>query len=300
MAEVSGRAPCPCGSGRRYKACHGRAAAREEHSRVVRPFEGLASEVDWVAMRELIPAGTSPLTMAAEFSDRDVTVSTLLPMAWPALVRADGRIVVAVQLQTGSSDLARDLGDALHRALTAERGSAIAPRPTPADAPRLHDLIDVAAPLRVSVHSTFDYWVDDPDQVDDAVRVSLDRANEAVIPTARLAGVDGAYWVTLGTRRQLRWVLPQPEDVMVDALARIDAATGLAVMPGARYLGSFRALGLVVPVWDLPEGTEVEDVEDPAAGFQERIAAALAETTALSGDERRRRSGLLARQLTIH
>lgn len=267
---------------------------------MVRPFAGLASEPDWIAMRELVPAGTAPLMLTGEFCDREVMVSTLLPMAWPALVRADGRVVVAVQLQTGSSDLSRDIGDALHRALTAEPGSAIPPRPTPAHAPRLHDLIDVDAPLRVSVHSTFDYWVEDPDQVDDAVRASLDAANEAVIPTARLAGVDGAYWVMVGSRRQLRWVLPQPEDVIVDALARIDGDTGLPVMPGARYLGSFRALGLVVPVWDLPEGTEVEDVEGPAATFDARLTAALAHQGALSGDERRRRSTLLARQLTLH
>ena len=44
------REPCPCGSGRRYKACHGKeqAGANVASSR---PFEGLASECDIVAPR---------------------------------------------------------------------------------------------------------------------------------------------------------------------------------------------------------------------------------------------------------
>lgn len=38
---VGAREPCPCGSGRRYKACHGRAAAQAVTELVHRPFEGL-------------------------------------------------------------------------------------------------------------------------------------------------------------------------------------------------------------------------------------------------------------------
>ncbi len=37
---VGAREPCPCGSGRRYKACHGRAAAQAVTELVQRPFEG--------------------------------------------------------------------------------------------------------------------------------------------------------------------------------------------------------------------------------------------------------------------
>ena len=297
---VGGREPCPCGSGRRYKACHGRAAARAEHSRVVRPFEGLTDEPEWVAMRELVPAGTAALTMAGDHAGRDVTLATVLPMSLPAVVRADGRILVAIQLQTGSGDLSRDLGDALQRALAAEPGSAVPPRPTPADAPRLPDLLESGAPLRVVVHSGFDFWLDGNDDVDEATRASLERANEAAIPAARLTGVEAAYWVQLGQRRQLRWVLPHAEDALVDAFARLENTGGLAVLDGARYLGSFRALGLVVPVWDLPDGTEVDHVEDPAAAFAGRLDAALADAAPLTGEQRRLRSALLARQLTIH
>ena len=303
---VGGREPCPCGSGRRYKACHGRAASRAEHVRVLRPFEGMAGAADWVAMRELVPAGTATLTLTGEHADRDVTLSTVLPMAWPALVRADGRILLAVQLQTGSGDLSRDLGDALARALAAEPGSAVPPRPTPGDAPRVQDLVDTSALLEVRVHSGFDYWLEGNDDVDDATRASLERANQAVIPTARLAAVDAAYWVMLGQRRQLRWVLPYEEDALLEAFARLEVqvlgehVSGLSVVPGSRYLGSFRALGLTVPVWDLPDDAEVEDLEEPAAQLGERLAQALAATDPLTGEQRRALSSLRARTLTIH
>lgn len=60
---VGAREPCPCGSGRRYKACHGRAAAHAVTELVQRPFEGLPSEGDWVALRELVPAATVELNL---------------------------------------------------------------------------------------------------------------------------------------------------------------------------------------------------------------------------------------------
>jgi Family of unknown function (DUF5926)/SEC-C motif len=296
---VSGRAPCPCGSGRRFKACHGKAAARALHARVVRPFEGLADEPDWVAMRELVPAGTAQIVLAGPHSGRDVTLGTVLPLALPALVRQDGRILLAAQTQTSSGDLSRDLADALTQALDADPGTSVRPRPLPPEGPRLQDLVDVAAPLRVVVHSSFEFWVDHADDVDDATRASLDRAGSAVSPTARLAGVRAAYWMVLGDRVQLRWVLPEGEEALVDAFARLHAAGRLDLGAGTRYLGSFRALGLLVPVWDLAEGTDVDDVEEPAAAFRARLDEALATGSPLSGAERRARQALSARQLTI-
>src|SRR5690348_18410364 len=82
--EVGPRQPCPCGSGRRYKACHGSASGAPVY--VARPFEGLPSECDVVAMRELVPAATAPLTLK-DHPDRAVQLCSLLPMAAPALVR---------------------------------------------------------------------------------------------------------------------------------------------------------------------------------------------------------------------
>ena len=49
--------------------------------------------------------------------------------------------------------------------------------------------------------------------------------------------------------------MPHDEDTLLDALARLHAAGADSVGEGSRYVGSFRAHGLVVPVWDLAEGT---------------------------------------------
>ena len=49
---IGPREPCPCGSGKRYKACHGSAGG----AYVARPFEGLSGERDLVAMREFVPS----------------------------------------------------------------------------------------------------------------------------------------------------------------------------------------------------------------------------------------------------
>lgn len=293
---VGGREQCPCGSGRRYKACHGKAAATQH--RVVRPFAGMASEPDWVALHDLVPAATATLT--PKEAGRSVTLCTLLPMAWPALVRQNGDVMLAAQTQTSSADIGRDLGDALRRALAADPGTPVPPRPLPADAPHLADLIDADQPLQVLVHSGFDFWLEDAEAVDEGARAGLERANEVATPTARLASVEGAYWMLLGDRRQVRWVLPEDEAPLVDALARLQVDAGLELAPGTRFLGSFRASGLVVPVWDLPDGTEVDEVEDAAGAFRNRLDTALADDAPLTGAGRRARESLRARQLTVY
>src|SRR5215212_10755188 len=97
------KAPCPCGSGRRYKHCHGSGYAPP----VTRPFEGLTGEADWVALRELVPAATATLRTT---DGRDVTLASVLPGGTPALVRANGEILLGVQMQTSSDDVSRDIG----------------------------------------------------------------------------------------------------------------------------------------------------------------------------------------------
>ena len=58
------RRPCPCGSGKRWKACHGAG----DDVIVTRPFAGLAAECDLVALRELLPSATAPLPLATPLS----------------------------------------------------------------------------------------------------------------------------------------------------------------------------------------------------------------------------------------
>lgn len=291
--EVGPRQPCPCGSGRRYKACHGDPSGAPL-TFVRRPFEGLASECDVIALRELVPAATAPLTLKE--SDRTVQLCTLLPGAAPALVRESGEIWLGLQVQHHFGDPARDLGAVLLKALEAEEGVVGLTAP-PGDGPRLQDLV-IGDELAVTVHDGFGYWLADVDESPEAT-AALEQANGAANPTSRLASVDAAYWTNVGTKEHLRWVMPEPEDELLSALARLHAAGKDVIAEGSRFVGMFRAHGLLAPVWDLPVGTGAEAVEDSAAQFKSDLDAALADDSPLTSEERSARSGLANRQVTI-
>ncbi|SNS88064.1 SEC-C motif-containing protein [Geodermatophilus saharensis] len=292
---VNPKAPCPCGSGRRYKHCHGSGYAPP----VTRPFEGLPGEPDWVALRELVPAATAPLTTT---DGREVTLASVLPGGAPALVRTSGEILLGVQLPASSDDVSRDIGTALAAALEAPAGAPVDPGPIGAAGsagPRLQELLDLSAPLEVTVHEDFGFWLEGTD-AGPAARAGLQQANEAVLPTERLEGLGAAYWVRPGNERaHLRWVRPEAEEPLLDALARLSAAEQLLLGEGTRYAGAFRAHGLVVPVWDLPADTPAQEWNGPAAEFGTRLEEALAATGPLTADERRARAGLLSRQVTL-
>ncbi len=302
---VGAREDCPCGSGRRYKACHGREAAHAVQELVQRPFEGLPGEGDWVALRELVPAATVRLTLtpealsAAEGEVPSVTLATVLPMAWPAMRRQDGSVLLGLQTQTGSGDASRDLGDALVQALASAPGTPVPPRRPATDAPRLQDLLDPAAPFEPVVHDGFEYWLEDAESATGEVAASLEQANAEIIPTVKLASADSAYWCSVPDKNHLRWVMPQTEDVLLDALARLVAAGESGLGEGTRLVGSFRAHGLTVPVWDLPSSMTAADCEKPAAAFLERLTGALAQTAPLTAQERKSRADLVNRQVTI-
>ncbi|AWN28418.1 DUF5926 family protein [Streptomyces libani] len=298
---VGAREPCPCGSGRRYKACHGRQAAHAATELVQRPFEGLPGECDWVALRELVPAATAELTLKGGLPEGvpSVTLATVLPMAWPALRRDNGAVMLGLQNDTASGDLSRDLADTLQRALAAEPGTPVAAaRPAP-DGPRLQDLLDPDAAFEPSVHTGFEFWVENAENATGEVAASLERANAAAIPTSRIPGLEGAYWCEAPEKNHLRWVTGHPEEQLLDALARLHAAGDSSLGEGTRLVGSFRAHGLVVPVWDLPSSMSAEDVAKPAAAFAERLAEALATDAPLTPEERRARGGLTNRQVTL-
>jgi len=295
------RQPCPCGSGKRYKSCHGAGDVA-----VARPFEGLPGECDWIALRELVPSATAALRLADPFTDRDLTLATVLPLALPAIVRPDGRILLGLQVHARSGDVSRDLAHALEQALAAAPGTMLPGGGLPGSGPRLQDLLDPAGPLIPTLHDDFGFWLEDqadgqqPAGAQNAeVQASLERANAAIVPTARLAGVTAAYWCEAGAKAHLRWVMPHDEDLLLDAFARLAAGKELGLGEGTRYAGSFRAHGRLVPVWDLPPGTTAAECEEPAAAFGVRLNTALAEEGPLPDAARRARDGLRGRQLTL-
>lgn len=268
---------------------------------VLRPFEGLPGEPDYVAMREVVPAATGTARTTAEHGARDVVVTTVLPMAWPALHRGDGTIMLALQQHAGSGDASRDLADLLLRAIELPAGTPLTSAPLPEPGPRLQDVLDLDVPFEVTVHEGFDYWAAAGVELPPDAQASLDQLNETVVPTRRLSSVEAAYWARMGEREYLRWAVRHDEQDFLDALARLHARreSGLAGGELGKFIGAFRSCGLLVPVWDLAPGTEPEEVEQPLAELSARLDGALAVEGPLDANERRARAGLVARQLTL-
>jgi len=296
------RQPCPCGSGRRYKSCHGRAGGAPA-AYVARTFRGLPGETDWVAMREVVPAASAPVGLAAGVADgRVVTVCSLLPGALPALVRADGEIWLGLQVHHNHGNVSRDLAYALELALAAEPGTQVSVVDPPPSGPSLQDVVAADGAFPVTVHDDFGYWIAGVDDPDGTLAAAVQAANDAVAPTVRLTSVESAYWTRMGEREYVRWVLPHDEDQVLDAFARLHAAADDRVRLSAdegRLIGMFRAHGLLAPVWEVPGGTGAEPLDGPFAALGERLAAALASSGPLSPTERSARSGLANRQLTL-
>jgi hypothetical protein len=340
---------------------------------VPRPFAGRPDEPDLVALRELVPSASAPLTLSAEHlaahpehADRSIVLGTILPQAAPALVRDDAVVLVAVQTVVSGLDPSVDIAAALLAALDAEPGTVVDDPPASglleidrrpeglAGLPRLHDILD-PAPIDVTVHRGFEWWLpasvagsskpadgsrsvtegdedeaaagedgsarrgehpDVPSEPDaprgrhdspagtpvttnPEVTAALERANASIVPTVRLSSVEAAYWCNPGERWHLRWVLPHPEEELLDAFARIAAAGELTVGDGSRYAGAFRVGGLLVPVWDLAPGTEAETCEEPLVALRAELDRALADPHPLTPAERRVRAGVVARSLTL-
>jgi hypothetical protein len=268
---------------------------------VGQPFEGLAAEPELIALREFVPSATAKLSLV-DSPERTVTLGTVLPMAAAAFVRSDGEAFVGMQVQTRSSDISRDLGRSLRWVLDAEPGDVLAVPDTTTphgEGERLQDLLVPGAELEATLHSDFNWWLPEDADASGEAGLSLERANEAIMPTERLS--PGAYWVLAGEKAHLRWVRPEPENLLLQALARLSAAGEIGLGEGSRYAGSFRAHGLLVPVWDLDPEAHAREWVTGANEFGIRLESSLKslETEPLNAVERRSRDGLIGRQLTL-
>jgi hypothetical protein len=265
---------------------------------VLRPFEGLPGEPDWVALKELVPAATATARTTKEYGARDVLVTTVLPTAWPALHRADGVVLLALQTVGSSGDTSRDLAVALLEALDVEPGTAVETVGLPEPGPRLQDVLDLSVPFEVTVLDSFAYWLAPGTERTSDLEAAIEEADSGIVDTVKLAAAESAYWCRMGAREFVRWAQPHDEQVVLDALARLHARRESG-FEGAKFVGYFRSSGLVVPVWELAKGSEAEDVEGPVAAFRPAFEAALADTSPLDANERRARAGLVARQVTL-
>ena len=267
---------------------------------VARPFADLPFEADLICLRELVPAATATAKLKEEFGGHEVTITSLLPAAWQAWHREDGQILAGMQVPVSSTDASRDVARGILTAAEAAPGSSVESTTEPGEGPRLQDILDVTHPFDVRVLETFDYWKLPEAETDSDVAAALEQANESIAPTEKFASVDSAYWTEMSGRTYVRWARPEGEDRIVDALARLQAEKANDLGGPGSFLGYFRAHGIIVPVWELEFGTQVDDVEEPIAEFGKRLDEALNTSEPLSTEARRVRSGIVARQLTIH
>ena len=112
------------------------------------------------------------------------------PTRWPSPTRAPG--IVGLTEQPGPGPRLQDL---------------VTDEPLDGDRPRRLRVLGRGRPT------------DDP-----ATAAALEQANTAASRRARLDGVEAAYWTDVGTKEHLRWVMPEPEAELLDALARLHAA----------------------------------------------------------------------------
>ncbi len=270
---------------------------------VARPFEGLPGETEWVAMREIVPAATATVRFAKgkapEGAPDEVTIATVLPLAWPGLHRENGEVLVGIQSGNASGDTSRDIAQAITLAVEAEAGTPVQTLPVSSvDTARLQDLLDLDAPFEVDLHDGFDFWVADA-ELDADGQESLQRANESAIPTVKLSSAPSCYWCRIGERTYVRWVLPFDEDTATTALARLHASGDSLLGGEGRLLGCFRSSGLLIPVWEVDPSAEAASFEDAVTAMKERIDAAAASTEPLTAEERGAKAGLTNRQVTL-
>lgn len=270
-----------------------------EVSGPLRAFEGLPGEVDWVALREVVPAATATARTTSEYGSRDITVVTLLPGLLAAMHRNDGQILVALQTPSSSSDASRDVATALLAAIEAEPGTALTQVDLTDEGPRLQDVLDTSVDFEVTVHDSFDYAMDSGAERTEEVSDALAELSDSIVPTVKVQGAAGAYWCRMSGREYLRWSRPEPEEDLLDALARLHATGDSVLEEGTRLIGTFRSCGLVIPVWELVRGSEAEELAPLLPPLEERLAEALARTGDLGPQERRARASLVSRQVTL-
>lgn len=304
----AGRAPRSDHAGSPSPEAAAAAPRREAVEFVARPFEGLPGESDWVALREIIPAGTARVRTTAEHGARDVTVVSLLPDLVPALRRQDGELLIGLQTVGTSGDVSRDVANTLLHALDLEPGDVLQLSELPGPGPRLQDVLE-PGDFAAQVQDSFGYWVGDEADGDPEIAAALDNANELMVPTVEVplpalatapeAGLGTAYWCRMNGKEFLRWIVPAQDEATLDALARLHARRASALEEGTRLIGAFRTCGVLVPVWELARGTEADELTAPVAAFAERLADALATTDQLTAAERGARNGLVSRQVRL-
>lgn len=265
---------------------------------VLRPFQDLPGETDWVALREIIPAGTATIHTTPAHGGNELVVTSVLPNGWAGLHRNDGVHLIALQTLAGSGDASRDVAQLIAKTLAAPVGTSVDNPPLPTSDLRLQEML-VAEPFAVELHDGFDFWLDEESAAKQEVKAAVTEADKALFPTKRIDGIPGAYWCRMGQRCYVRWVRGEDEDALLDALARVHGARRSDLGGKGKVLGAFRAQGLLIPVWEVDSELEVAELAESFAAMDGLLTAALAVKGPLDSDARRARAGLVSRQVTL-
>lgn len=320
-----GSGPRP-GSNRAERVAARRARQFAAVAAPARPFAGLAAECDLVALRAFVASATARLDLiepgppepeltsvvpgatptppppAPPGVRHEVYLGTILPGAVTAMVREVNTApegLVGLQVDPEPVDVAAALSAAIAWVAHAEVGAEFVPAAEPAP---LAEVLKPDAPLDITVYEDFSWWMQPGAEVPADVAMMLERANDTIMPTARMvsaSGIGAPWWVDAGEKAHLRWVRPEPEDDLMNALARLHAAGHLSLGEGSRFAGSFRTHGVLVPVFDLDPERHHEEWYDGLNEFDERLTAALGVTADLTAAERSSRDGIRGRQVTL-
>lgn len=262
-----------------------------------RPFEGMKHEADIVALRELLPAASLTLKTTKEYGAKEFDLVSLLPAASSAFIREDGRLLVAAQTTGNSPDISHDLAASVLAGLEAEKGQAINVdfrQP----GPRLQDILDDSFEAELVIQPDFGFWLDPDKELDEQAKQAISESAEGIVPATLVPGVDNMYHFRMN-HDYIRWVCLDEATDLENALARLQGRQELKIGEGSRFLGIFRALGVLVPVFEIPDGTDPDQLEKPAAEFVKAVKKALAQTGPLTDAERRAKAGIIARQVPL-
>lgn len=292
----------PEGMSRRQAKLAARAAERAKLAKDTRPYDGFAMETDLIALQEFVPAAYFEAKVAGV--DRKVKIATVLPGAVAALVRSEedgGEAFVALQMQRRGDNPNRDLAYALNWVKTAQPGESLEVGIADGTEPALGDLLDKGATPEITVAQDFNWWLTDDALGNPQVAATLQRANDSVLPSYRVdAKITGAaWWIDPGEKAHIRWVRPETEAELLDALARLHAAGELNLGEGSKFAGVFRTHGVLVPVWDLDRDKELTEWAAGLEALEGKLSQALTASEALTADEQKSKQTIISREVTI-
>lgn len=292
----------PEGMSRRQAKLAARAAEREALQKDPRPYGGLAAETQLIAMQEFVPAAT----VKVDVKGTPVTIATVLPGAGAGMVREEslgGERFVALQVRAHSQNPGRDLAYALNWAVNAQPGDTLESTAADGTQPKITELLDADATLDITPHDDFNWWFAEGATVPMELRQGLSNANDSIIPSREVAkDLPGAIWWVNpgGGKAHIRWVRQEDnENKLLNALARIGARSELNLGEGTKFAGTFRAHGLIVPVFDLDPEVDMNSYDEALKALGEAIEKEYENSAQLSAEERRQLENIKSRQVTI-